>query len=149
MEPVEVKEKKIYGLSARTRNADEMNPSTARIGRLWQEFDKTVEVDYRSGNRVYAVYSNYESDMNGEYSILAGTDQPNAKSARALETKVIPAGKYIVFRAKGEVPAVVFEAWGKVWEYFSGKNAKYERSYVTDFEYYVNQSEIEIYIAVK
>ena len=29
------------------------------------------------------------------------------------------------------------------------KDAKYERLYTIDFEYYVNQNEIEIYIAVK
>ena len=149
MELREAKEKKISGLTARTSNADEMNPATARIGRLWREFDKSVAVDYRNGNRVYAVYYEYASDANGEYTVLAGTDQQNARSARPLETTVIPAGKYLVFRAAGEVPEIVLQTWGRVWEYFSRKDAEYERSYQADFEYYVNQNEIEIHIGVR
>ncbi len=54
-----------------------------------------------------------------------------------------------MFKATGEVPKIVFETWGRVWEYFSKEGVEHERLYTTDFEYYVNQNEIEIYIAVK
>ncbi len=56
MKLVEIDEKRIIGLNTRTTNAKEMNPSTARIGSLWQEFDTKVDVDYKNGNRVYGVY---------------------------------------------------------------------------------------------
>lgn len=137
------------GLSTRTTNAREMNSSTGSIGPLWKEFDEKVEVDYKNGNRVYGVYFHYESDATGEYSVLAGTDQLDAASSSKLETKAIQSGKYLMFTAKGDIPKIVFETWGRVWEYFSKKDAKYERLYTTDFEYYVNQNEIEVYIAVK
>jgi predicted transcriptional regulator YdeE len=149
MKLVEIDEKRIIGLSIRTTNEKEMNPSTGKIGYLWQKFDNAVEVDYKNGNRVYAVYFDYDSDANGEYSVLAGTDQLDANSSAKLETVVIQGGKYLRFTATGEVPKIVFETWGRVWEYFSKEDVKYERLYTTDFEYYVNQNEIEVYIAVK
>lgn len=149
MKIVEIDEKRIVGLSTRTTNAKEMNPSTGSIGPLWKEFDEKVEVDYKNGNRVYGVYFNYESDVNGEYSILAGTDQLDAYFSTKLETIAIQKGKYLVFTAKGDISRIVFETWGRIWEYFAKKDVKYERLYTTDFEYYVNQNEIRVYIAVK
>jgi|GEM_PF-4538289 len=41
------------------------------------------------------------------------------------------------------------ETWGKIWEYFSNENSQYIRAYKTDFEYYKNENEIEIYISVQ
>ena len=149
MKLVEINEKRVIGLSTRTTNAKEMNPATRRISSLWKEFDDTVKVDYKNGSRVYGVYFNYKSDVTGEYSVLAGTDQLDAGRYGELETIVIQSGKYLVFTARGEIPGIVFETWGKVWEYFSKKDAEYERLYTTDFEYYVNQNEIQVYIAVK
>jgi predicted transcriptional regulator YdeE len=149
MKFVERDEQRIIGLSTRTKNSMEMNPTTGRIGPLWKEFDDKVEVDYKKGNRVYGVYFNYESDATGEYSVLAGTDQLDAKTSVALETIVIQSGKYLVFTAKGDIPRIVLETWGRIWEYFSKKDAEYERSYTTDYEHYVNQNEIDVYIAVK
>jgi predicted transcriptional regulator YdeE len=149
MKLVEINEKRISGLSVRTTNANEMNPTTGKIGLLWKDFDEKVAVDYKNGNRVYGVYSNYESDEKGEFSILAGTDQSEVKSTCELETIVIKSGKYLVFSAKGDIPKIVIDTWMKIWEYFAQKDTEYERLYTTDFEYYVNQNEIEIYIAVK
>jgi predicted transcriptional regulator YdeE len=149
MKLVEIEEKRIVGLSTRTTNAKEMNPATGRIGPLWKEFDDKVEVDYKNGRRVYGVYYDYESDASGEYSILAGTDQLDVRSSAKLEKIVIPSGKYLVFTATGDIPRIVFETWGRVWEYFSKKDAEYERSYTTDFEHYVNQNEVEVCVAVK
>lgn len=149
MEIVQLNEKQIHGLSVRTSNAKEMNPQTASIGSVHQKFDATVVVDYQSGARVYGVYYNYESDYNGEYSMMAGADKVDKKYADKLETVVLAAGKYMVFKAQGEVPQVVIETWQKIWAYFSNKGAPHLRSYTTDFEYYKNQNEIEIYIALK
>ncbi len=149
MKLVEVTEKRIIGLSARTTNAKEMNPATGRIGSLWKEFDRKVQVDYRNGGRVYGVYFNYDSDAAGGYSVLAGTDQLDARATTELETIIIQSGKYLVFTAKGDVPGIVVDAWKRAWETFSKQDTEFERAYTTDFEYYVNQSEIELHIAVQ
>jgi len=143
-----IEEKKIKGLKIRTANEFEMNPATGKIAGLWQKFDDKVDVDYRNGNRVYGVYFNYESDASGEFTVLAGTDQLNADSDEILETVVIPSGKYLVFHALGEMPEIVINTWGEIWEYFSQENTEYKRLYTTDFEYYINQNEIKVCIAV-
>jgi len=43
----EIEERIIYGISTRTKNSNEMNPKTAKIGTIWQKFDSTVEVNYK------------------------------------------------------------------------------------------------------
>jgi len=147
----EIEEKIIYGISTRTKNTNEMNPKTAKIGKIWQKFDNTIEVNYKNGERVYGVYYNYESDANGEFDILAGYEVSNDK----LDKIIIPKGKYLVFNKTFEktddttrIQAII-ETWGKVWEYFEDENSNYKRIYKTDFEYYKNQNEIEIYISIK
>ncbi len=148
MKVVQVDEKQINGISVRTTNENEMSPDKARIASLWQTFDNKVSVDYRNGKRVYGIYYNYESDANGEFSVLAGTDQTDTSSGD-LEKIKIPSGKYLVFEAKGEMPQVVIDTWGEIWNYFSNDESEYQRTYTTDFEYYKNQNEIEVCIAVK
>jgi len=146
-----IEDKLIYGISTRTKNINEMNPQTAKIGTIWQKFDSTVEVDYQNGQKVYGLYYNFESDANGEFDVLAGYDISND----SLETIKIQKGKYLVFHKSFEqtddstrIQAVI-ETWGKVWEYFSNENSQYKRIYTTDFEYYKNQNEIEIYISIQ
>lgn len=147
----EIEEKLIYGISTRTKNSNEMNPETSKIGTIWQKFDNTVEVNYKDGERVYGVYYNYASDSNGEFDVLAGYETSNNK----LDKVTIQKGKYLVFNKifnqtddNTRIQAVI-ETWGKIWEYFLDENSQYKRIYTTDFEYYKNQNEIEIYISIK
>lgn len=149
MKIIQLDEKQITGISIRTTNAREMNSETSKIGALHQQFDEKVPVDYKSGARVYGVYYNYESDYSGEFSVLAGTDQIGKTPIDNLESVSIPGGTYMVFEAKGEVPQIVITTWSKIWDYFSTADTQYQRAYTTDFEFYKNQNEIEIYIAVK
>ena len=151
MRAVNIDEKAIYGLSTRTTNANEMNPKTAKLGTLWQKFDKEVAVDYQNGERVYGVYYDYESDADGEFSVLAGYE----KSGKNLEEITLLGGKYLLFHScaktadeNARIQAVI-ETWGKVWEYFSDENSEFKRVYKTDFEYYKNAQDIEIFISIK
>ncbi len=150
MEIVEIEEKIIYGISIRTTNSNEMSPETAQIGKAWKQFDDEIAVDYQGGERVYGVYYNYESDVNGEFNVLAGYE----RETDSLDTSVIKNGKYLIFEASAKSPddngriQAVIEAWGKIWEYFSNANSEYKRAFITDFEYYKNQTQINIYISV-
>jgi predicted transcriptional regulator YdeE len=96
-----VSEKAINGLSIRTDNATEMDPNKGKIGALWQAFDESVPVDYKSGERVYGVYSNYESDHTGKFTVLAGFDGTSFPSNISMEKITIPEAKYLVFTHKG------------------------------------------------
>lgn len=150
MNIVEINQKTIYGISVRTCNADEMNPQTARIGKTWEQFDKTVAVDYAGGERVYGVYYHYASDAKGDFDVMAGYEKENS----ALESIIIQSGNYLVFGAKAKTAdddarvQAVMEAWKNVWEYFANEQSEYKRAYKTDFEYYKNQTEIDVCISV-
>jgi len=74
MELKTVSQQIINGLSTRTDNAAEMDPIRGKIPALWQTFDDCVPVDYQHGERVYGVYSDYESDHTGKFTVLAGFD---------------------------------------------------------------------------
>ena len=145
MKVINIDKKVIHGISTRTTNTNEMNPKTAKIGALWQKFDKEVPVDYQHGERVYGVYYDYESDANGEFSVLAGCDGEGEN----LEEVTIERGKYLLFEASGEMPQVVIETWGKIWEYFSDETSEFKRAYKTDFEYYKSGNDIEIFISIR
>ena len=149
MKLIKLDKKQIKGISVRTTNSNEFNSETSKIGALYQTFDKKVPVDYKNGARVYGVYYNYDSDHSGEYSVLAGTDKTTLLPTEPLEQVTLMSGDYLVFEAKGEVPQVVIETWSKVWDYFSSEETQHQRAYTTDFEYYKNQKEIELYIAIK
>jgi len=147
MKAVHVNEKTILGLCARTNNESEMNPKTGRIGPLVHAFDENVQVDYRGSARVYSVYYDYESDVSGNYSVLIGADAVDSSSVELSEVK-IQAGNYLVFSGEGQIPHIVIETWAKVWSYFANPGCAHTRAYLTDFEFYKNQSEIEIYIGI-
>jgi len=144
-----VSEKTINGFSIRTDNETEMDPNKGKIGALWQTFDDAVPVDYKNGERVYGVYSDYESDHTGKFTVLAGFDGSSIPPQISLEQVTIPDAKYLVFTHKGEMPQIAIDAWTEVWNYFSNGNVEHQRLYSTDFEYYPNGNEIEVHIAVK
>ena len=120
-----------------------------KIASLYCDFDKKAPVNYKAGARVYGVYYDYQSDAQGAYSVLAGTDSVDDAVSSSLEAIRIAKGKYMVFEAKGEIPAVVLETWGKIWSYFSAHETPKQRAYTADFEYYKTQNEIEIFITIK
>jgi predicted transcriptional regulator YdeE len=148
MELVELNEKLIHGLSIRTNNLVETDPTSGQIGPLVQRFDSEVRVDYRGGARVYSVYFNYEAGISGDYSVLVGADRV-ASTSLELEQVRIPAGRYLRFAAQGTVPQIVIATWEQIWAYFADPAAAYERSFTTDFEFYPSQSQVEIYIAIR
>ncbi len=147
MEIVNLEERVITGISTRTSNEQEFNSNSAKIAKLYETFDKQVAVDYKNDARVYGVYYNYESDANGKYSVLAGTDK--ALKKENIEQVTLLSGQYMVFEAKGEMPSVVIKLWGEIWNYFSDVESEYRRVFTTDFEFYKSEKEIQIYIAIK
>lgn len=144
-----VDEKAIIGISVRTKNSDEMQPQTSKIGSLWEKFYQEVAPALQEGASVFGVYYNYESDASGEFSVMAGSDKVEESKHTNLENVAIKPGKYLVFKETGEMPQVVIDTWAKIWDYFSADTQAYQRAYTTDFELYKSPNEIEIYIAVK
>lgn len=64
----------IVGISARTNNAQEI-AGKGIIPQQWQKFFKEgilEKIPNKASPTIYAVYTDYESDRNGEYTFLIG-----------------------------------------------------------------------------
>ena len=145
MQKVKKESKVIYGLKVRTKNEDEMNPQTAKIGKMWGEYFSTIAPTLAQGTEAYGVYANYESDAFGEFDVFSGSVVENA----TLEKVTLEAGNYLCFKVDGELPQAVIDTWGEIWAYFADENCKEKRIFKTDYELYLGESEAEIYIGVE
>jgi predicted transcriptional regulator YdeE len=147
----------VVGTEIRTTDETESDPTTAQIGAHWQRFYESALAD-RIPDRtdaavLYGVYTDYESDYREAYSHLIACEVSNGgKALPAMTTLTIPAAKYLVFagNGNGELPGVVIQTWGAVWQYFE-REARDKRAYTVDFERHDQRepSRVEIYIAVK
>ncbi|MGE7692182.1 effector binding domain-containing protein [Lysinibacillus sp. NPDC097214] len=147
----------IVGISARTSNANEFT-AQAKIPQLWSDFyhQNVVGQIANAVNHVtYGLYSDYETDVNGEYSITLGVEVLAANEIpEGMFVKTVPAAKYLVFTSnKGPFEEVVVKAWQDVWAWFASSGV--ERTYTGDFEMYdercanPQEAQVDIYIAIK
>ena len=135
----------VIGLSTKTQNTDEFNEKTAKLPSLWQQFYSS---DLAANANIFEVYSDYESDANGLYTVTVGiTDNGNRTGTEFAYVK-IPAGNYLVFQGTGPMPATVVETWKKIWNYFETES-NYQRSFISDFEAYSGSDKVAIYIGIK
>ena len=140
------------GISVRTTNHDELSPQSAKIGSLWQHFYQNHFNRLKPNSDLYGIYHNYESDALGAFDVTASWRvndyQGDIEAIDNLETVVIPTGKYLIFSESGEMPGAVINAWQAVWQYFNELDCRFDRRYDVDFEHYVNETKVDIYIGV-
>jgi predicted transcriptional regulator YdeE len=147
----------ISGIEARTTNANE-GTADGVIPRQWQRFfqeDILSKIPGRIGTNIYALYTDYASDRNGEYSFVIGAMVKEGTSAPAgLVAKRVVGGQFAVFTSdQGPLPKVVPGAWQKLWKLEDEGNLK--RAYKTDFEIYDQRAQdpqnaqVDIYIGLK
>ena len=145
--------KNIVGIEARTTNRAEMVPQTAKIPALWARF---FQVEGAIPNRTdpgvaLGTYTRYESDYQGEYSLIVGAEVGGPGDVPAgMAGLAIPPARYLVFTAEGEMPGALIKTWKEIWQYFSN-TSEYQRAYTTDFERHDKNAEsrVEVYIAIK
>ncbi len=137
----------LFGLKVRTCNSNEMSGQGAKIARLWQAFYANVAPKLSPESQVYGVYTHYESDVTGDFDVYACTNTP-VQSANT-ESIDLATGKYLRFSGQGAMPQTVVDVWGQVWQYFSNEHCPYIRAYKTDYEFYKNSEEVEVFISVE
>lgn len=148
-EVVQLEEKIIVGLSARTNN---MSPEMGMvIGGLWEQF---------YGNGIYAmaknkvsdkslgIYTDYEGNEKNDYTVMVGCEVSEVENLQeGVIKRVFPAGKFAKFIVKGHMKKAVAEFWQQLW------SMDLPRSFTWDFEEYQNadmeNAEIHIYIGLK
>lgn len=145
-EVVNLEEKTIVGVTARTGNNDPQ--CQAVIGGLWQRFmGEGIEAGVRNKANAYCVglYSDYDmKEM--KYDTTVGVEVTGNANPE-LSVKIIPAGRYAKFHIEGDVVRDVAAAWNDIWK------MPLERSFTADFEEYISNdngaAQIDIYVALK
>jgi predicted transcriptional regulator YdeE len=148
----------VVGIAVRTSNAEQMTAARP-IGKQWERLFREgvlAAIPNKADGNILAVYSDYASDKDGEYTYLLGARVTKAESVPAgMTVKNIPGGRYAVFTSeKGPVQKVVVEMWQRVWA--TPKSALGgERTYKTDFEIYDQRAQnpadsvVDLYVAVR
>ena len=140
-EIVELKEKTIVGFAARTSNEDPQ--MGAIIGDLWKQLytpENTEKIQNRVNSYAIGLYSNYDKEG---YQVTAGFEVSDAESGNGFTVKTIPAGRYAKFSVHGDMIEAVANSWKEIWE------TPLDRTFTGDFEEYLSQKDIDIYIAIK
>jgi len=143
----------VVGIAARTNNAREMTADGV-IGKQWQRFMQEgvpARIDGKADSRILAVYTDYASDKDGDYTFLLGAKvAPESPVRTGLSLRRIPAGRYAVFTSeRGPVAKVVPETWKRIWA------APLQRAYRADFELYDERAadpqdaQVAIYVGLK
>jgi predicted transcriptional regulator YdeE len=161
MEPriVELQEFSVIGIQVRTNNAREMTGGGA-IPKQWASFFKGAIADKipnKVDSTIYAVYTNYASDHNGDYDFIIGIKVSRVSDVPpGMVAKTVPKGKYaVVASARGPVSQVVPQAWREVYSLDDGKELGGVRAYMADFELYDQRSQnpqdsqVDLYIGLK
>lgn len=142
----------IIGIAIKTTNANRQ--AAQDLGKLWGQFysqDIVNQIPNKMSSEIYGIYTDYESDYQGNYTAIIGCKVQHLKEIPdGLIGKVIQGGRFQKFIAKGEMPAAVGTTWQQVW----AADHSFNRAYQTDFEIYgakaqngVN-SEVAIYVGV-
>ena len=151
---------KLVGVKVRTSNAEEMCNKTAKIGKTIERyFAKNLSQkisNKRNPGTTYCVYTEYESNENGQYTYFVGEE---VESFHAIDsnfvTLTIPPANYIKFeRGPGKMPMICIEAWKEIWQ-MSDSDLGGRRAYIADFEIYDersrdrNNTTLDIYIGIE
>lgn len=156
---VEEKEFSLIGIAARTNNAKEMTDGGV-IPAQWNKFFSEgvlAKIPNKVDTNIYAVYTDYASDRNGDYTYFIGTKVSDATTVpTGMVMKTVSAGKYaVVTSTKGPVQKVVPLAWRQVWTLDDNSQLGGTRSYKADFEVYDQRSrdprdsQVDLYIGIK
>jgi predicted transcriptional regulator YdeE len=140
----------VKGLQTRTRNADESDMKTAKLGVLWADFQSEPLLNPSNAclsGACYGVYANYETDHFGFYTVTAGRAVVTSFHASSLYDVTIKSGCYLVFKNQGVMPQAVIAVWQEIWRYFNRPDAP-KRMYETDFEVYLDETHVNVYIGV-
>ena len=144
----------IIGIEVRTNNSDE-GSGNGKIGGMWQKFyaeDVLSRIPGKVGADVLAMYTNYESDVTGEYSFILGAEVNSlAAIPEGMVGKETVAVKYAVFTSgRGAIPGIIIDVWKRIWDSVGSS-----RSYQADYEVYGSESrdrsdaQVEVWVSVK
>lgn len=142
----------VIGISVRTTN--ENGQSAKDIEALWGKFwgeEIQKQIPDKLNDDIYSVYTDYETDFNGPYTLIIGLPVSSLKNITEDFVGItIKKDLYKKFISKGKMPESVLTTWMRIWQ-----KKDLQRTYNADFtihgkKYYdgVN-AEVETFISVK
>jgi CubicO group peptidase (beta-lactamase class C family)/predicted transcriptional regulator YdeE len=147
----------VVGIAARTSNTREMT-SDGVIGKQWAHLmgdGVLAKIPNKADKGIVAVYTDYASDKNGEYTYILGAKvSSDADVPAGMVAKKIPAGRYAVFTSeKGAAAKVVPEEWMRI-NSLPRSAGGGDRVYGADFEIYDERaadpanSQVEVWVGM-
>lgn len=148
----------VIGIKCHTSNANEASGKGC-IGQQWEHLmsDGLLQkIPSRSDNNIVAVYTDYASDKDGEYTYILGAKvKPGTTAPSGMVKTTIKAGRFAIFTSdKGPVQQVVPTNWKRIWELPKSQPGG-DRLYQSDFELYDERAadpksaEMDIFIRVR
>jgi predicted transcriptional regulator YdeE len=145
-------EARVIGIQAQTSAALEADPATAAVPGLWRRFAREG-LDGRIPNRAgtlttCAVYSGYQGQDRDGYRCLVGVEVTSLDQVpEGMVGLVVPAGAYLVFAARGQMPGALAATWDRVGAFF--EHAQVGRAWTADLEvHYPGGSAVDVCVAV-
>jgi len=156
---VEQPEFSVIGIQVRTSNAKEATGGGA-IPKQWDRFFREGIADKipdKVDSTIYAIYTNYASDHNGEYDFIIGMKVSSVSDVPpGMVAQQVPSGRFaVIASAKGPVAQVVPQAWHRVYRLDDNKQLGGARAYNADFELYDQRSQnpedsqVDLYVGLK
>ncbi|MCB9858394.1 MAG: AraC family transcriptional regulator [Phycisphaerales bacterium] len=145
--------RRFVGISCRTTNAAELDAATGKIPALYERFFAEGVAgqipDCKDATGIFGVYSGYESDHNGAYTLTVACEtELDEAPPSGLDVIDVAAGEFLVFEEAGELPGAVRNLWQRIWTYFEA-STEYRRAFEVDFEVYSDEFPgVRIYIAL-
>ena len=155
-------ELKLVGITTRTNNAHifERDPSTNKIAATVQKYFHNGLAqkikDRINPGTTFCVYTDYESDSNGDYTYFIGDAVKSFDGVdKEFETLIIPIQNYAKFTNQpAPMPAACINMWQNIWK-MTADDLGGKRAYIADFEVYDERSvdhnnvTLDIYIGIK
>jgi predicted transcriptional regulator YdeE len=143
----------VIGISVRTTN--ENAQSAKDIESLWEKFweeEIQKQIPNKVNGDIYAVYTDYETDFNGPYTLVIGFSVSSLENIPEDFVGIsIEKDNYEKFVSKGKMPEAVLATWMEIW---GNKELNQARTYKADFtihgeKYYDgDDAEVETFISV-
>ena len=148
----------VVGIAARTTNAKEMTADGV-IGKFWARLYQEgliAKIPNKADGNIVAVYTDYASDHNGEYTYVLGARVKTVGELPAgMVAKTVPVGKYAVFTSEqGRAYQVVPQIWQKINSLLKTTTGG-DRVYRADFEVYDERARdpqntvVDVYVGIR
>ncbi|MET1260696.1 GyrI-like domain-containing protein [Flagellimonas sp. DF-77] len=143
----------IIGISTRTTNAN--GQSAVDVERLWGRFwgeEIQNKIPNALNEEIYAVYTDYESDYQGAYTMIIGCAVSSVEEVpEGMVAHRIARDTYEKFVSKGPMPQAILATWMDIWQNDATLNRAYRADFTVHGKKYFDgdQAEVETFLSIK